>query len=479
MKKIGWILLCICLLAALLTACGCKHEWKQADCGIPKTCALCGETEGKALGHSWKDADCENPETCTVCGKTANVPLGHQWIKATHENPKTCSACKKTEGTRIIDEKFNVEMCRALFGTWRYEDVESGDIWVLIFTEDARMISFDNSDLGKTYDYYVSVDGIHYAEKWEDNMTILAFSLEDRKLKITAGIQKLEFERYSDSIEPKLSDERFDKEKAELIGKWRVPQLQGQVGSTVVTFTDAGIMKIGSTISFMNEDLRYVYYIRDGVIYYGRNWYATMQELEYKWEGDHIYWKQDGKTTTLLPFRGPGTTDERFNVEAAEGLIGRWECRYYADTSMIPGMDSYGMDLHFWVTQTFHFREDGSMLVTSFLGHDFLDVYRKITVEKMYREFAAQGFTRSEADMAMLQTYGVDVAGYVDAVMEELEPSDFTIQYERVYYVSEGVIYDAECWSDKMEEVPFTLENGKLTVTDPMLGEALEFNKLP
>ena len=41
----------------------CTHEWTDATCTAPKTCALCGETEGEALGHSYETG------TCTVCGE--------------------------------------------------------------------------------------------------------------------------------------------------------------------------------------------------------------------------------------------------------------------------------------------------------------------------------------------------------------------------------------------------------------------------
>ena len=41
---------------------GCDHSWTDATCTAPKTCTLCGETEGSALGHSYVSG------TCTTCG---------------------------------------------------------------------------------------------------------------------------------------------------------------------------------------------------------------------------------------------------------------------------------------------------------------------------------------------------------------------------------------------------------------------------
>ena len=43
--------------------CGAKrheHSWTEATCTMPKTCTVCGETEGEALGHQWSEADNTN-----------------------------------------------------------------------------------------------------------------------------------------------------------------------------------------------------------------------------------------------------------------------------------------------------------------------------------------------------------------------------------------------------------------------------------
>ena len=79
-------------------AAGCAHDWADADCDSPKTCKLCGETEGAALGHDWAAADCDTPKTCKVCGATEGSALGHSWDNADCTSPKTCSVCGATEG---------------------------------------------------------------------------------------------------------------------------------------------------------------------------------------------------------------------------------------------------------------------------------------------------------------------------------------------------------------------------------------------
>ena len=97
MKKTTALLLALCMLFAL-SACGHEHNWQDATCTEPKTCAECGKTEGEPLGHSWQDATCTKPKTCAVCGATEGEPLGHSWQDATCTEPKTCTVCGATEG---------------------------------------------------------------------------------------------------------------------------------------------------------------------------------------------------------------------------------------------------------------------------------------------------------------------------------------------------------------------------------------------
>lgn len=102
-KRISVLLICV-MLAAVLAGCGCDHEWTEANCYDPKTCALCGETEGEDLGHDYLDASCEAPKTCSRCGKEKGEALGHTWVEADCLNAKTCSVCGATEGEALGHE---------------------------------------------------------------------------------------------------------------------------------------------------------------------------------------------------------------------------------------------------------------------------------------------------------------------------------------------------------------------------------------
>ena len=50
----------------------CNHQWTDADCNIPKTCSICGVTEGDALGHDEITHEAKAP-TCTEIGWDAYV----------------------------------------------------------------------------------------------------------------------------------------------------------------------------------------------------------------------------------------------------------------------------------------------------------------------------------------------------------------------------------------------------------------------
>ena len=89
------------------------HSWKEATCTQPMYCATCGVTRGDALGHLYREVitapDCVNggytTYTCTACGDSyvadEVAALGHTWTDATCTAPKTCSVCGVTEGEAL------------------------------------------------------------------------------------------------------------------------------------------------------------------------------------------------------------------------------------------------------------------------------------------------------------------------------------------------------------------------------------------
>ena len=77
----------------------CAHQWSEATCTEPATCALCGAVDGEALGHDWEiisqeEASCTNAGSivyeCAGCGedKSEIFPaLPHTYVDG------ICSGC--------------------------------------------------------------------------------------------------------------------------------------------------------------------------------------------------------------------------------------------------------------------------------------------------------------------------------------------------------------------------------------------------
>ncbi len=82
-----------------LSGCCISHEWQDATCTAPQTCAKCGRTEGVPLGHTWADATCTIPKTCSECRETDGEPLGHgELTEANYQQGANCTVCGEDVG---------------------------------------------------------------------------------------------------------------------------------------------------------------------------------------------------------------------------------------------------------------------------------------------------------------------------------------------------------------------------------------------
>lgn len=70
-------------LSACSLQCLSGHTWEEATCTTPKTCSVCGKTDGERLSpdgtHQWEEATCTEPKTCKVCGETEGYSLDHDY----------------------------------------------------------------------------------------------------------------------------------------------------------------------------------------------------------------------------------------------------------------------------------------------------------------------------------------------------------------------------------------------------------------
>lgn len=96
------------LMSALLAGCGCRHDWQEATCMAPRTCARCGETEGKIRSHKWEHTDCTDPHGCIFCGTLEGIELTHQW----RSDCRICIHCG--HDARPADDRFRDQLTLGL-----------------------------------------------------------------------------------------------------------------------------------------------------------------------------------------------------------------------------------------------------------------------------------------------------------------------------------------------------------------------------
>ncbi len=87
------------------------HKWVAADCESPRTCSVCGATDGEALGHTWVAATCTTPKTCSVCGNTEGTVGGHTVVTLPSKAP-TCEEGGFSEGSycSVCNEVFSAQI---------------------------------------------------------------------------------------------------------------------------------------------------------------------------------------------------------------------------------------------------------------------------------------------------------------------------------------------------------------------------------
>lgn len=268
----------LCLLLTTLAGCGCEHQWTQASCTAPKTCSLCGDTEGAPIGHSWLAASCTAPKTCENCGETSGDALGHDWAdancqsakkcarchvtegsptdhswaSATTELPKTCTACGATEGKRIVtDKRFTTAATQQLHGKWKTEMTVHG--------EDAQMQK-----------YFDEITYTMFYEFCNDGRLILSVELHDQ-FAFWDAVKAMYKDTFASLLGEELSQEELNS------------ALKAQYGMDLDHLLDQIISEIDLE-EMLGTGVDYVYYVEDGQFYYALSWLNSFKSSAYTLE---------------------------------------------------------------------------------------------------------------------------------------------------------------------------------------------------
>lgn len=158
-KRLVIGLLAVVMMMAL-TGCCMSHEWNEATCTAPMTCAKCGETEGEVLAHTWVEATCAEAKHCEVCGATEGEALPHTLTEATYWQAATCTVCGAVEG-EILQADFekyglecNVELNKIYdFTTACYDDTEKVTTVKAVFSNYKIFDSDDTHEAKEGYEW--------------------------------------------------------------------------------------------------------------------------------------------------------------------------------------------------------------------------------------------------------------------------------------------------------------------------------------
>ena len=156
-------------------------------------------------------------------------------------------------------------------------------------------------------------------------------------------------------------------------------------------------------------------------------------------------------------------TDERFTTAEVLPFMGSWEGDL-TFTGEHLGMPDLEGEIPMHVIYTFGNAGDYTIDITLTDWEGFLALLKPYMLEVMYAEFEGMGYDRETTDVLIEEYYGMTMDELVDASLAEMSPEDVETSAEMVYYVENGTLYIAESWEDEMVELPYVLEDAKLTL---------------
>ena len=241
--KLFAAVLVLAMLLSCLAGCGeCEHQWQLADCKDPKTCKLCGATEGEATGK-------------------------HSWEEATTDAPKTCKFCGTTEGEKIeVDERFTTKACKSLFGNWEVK-------------------------------YEMTAVSLGATELVVEMKRVLRFTNEGDLIVVTEPYDKTAFEEeftqwMIDAVYNTCAEKGMDRAQADA---WCVEEY----GKNVSDYCHERAPQITRGMSSREEK---VYYVEDGVLYTGEDWGDRMSSKDFVLTEDGKLQMEDSELDMTLEF---------------------------------------------------------------------------------------------------------------------------------------------------------------------------------
>lgn len=127
------------------------------------------KSECELNGHTWVDADCYTPKTCSVCGETEGDPLEHDLTEANYQSGPVCNLCEEEIGDKIpADFETYGITCDVAIGevyqleTICYEDTSKHTVGNWTFSDYNTFESSDELEAVEGYEYRTLTLSVYY-----------------------------------------------------------------------------------------------------------------------------------------------------------------------------------------------------------------------------------------------------------------------------------------------------------------------------
>lgn len=164
-------------------------------------------------------------------------------------------------------------------------------------------------------------------------------------------------------------------------------------------------------------------------------------------------------------------TDERFTTASTAEIQGKWASEISVTGDMI-GIEGFENAMN--IQCIMEMGNDGTLVfgLSVVNSEEFTSAMAAFLTTTSYADLEAAGFTKEEADAAMVEEYGMTVEEYVQASMAEI---DFAAAFEAmsfkgVYYVEGDQFYSGLSWDSALEPSTFRVEGDSLILDEDLAG---------
>jgi len=156
-------------------------------------------------------------------------------------------------------------------------------------------------------------------------------------------------------------------------------------------------------------------------------------------------------------------TDSRFKTAFCKDLFGTWKGSVkIAGKDLVDEDFPYTLDVSYTVT----FKNDGtlSMVIKAADLDNYCQKVETFMTDAFYKEFADQGYSKTQADALMKSVYGMDVTAYAKSYAADFKTSFDTTISPAVYYAIDSSLFFGSSWYTELQHTFYKLTDKTLTM---------------